>query len=91
MTRICAVAGFFVSIPVFLTGSSFFEPVSASGERASKVLEFVLTGLSDFPRRYCAVHGAPVPVDAGHYDEHSDQCGNRLVRMRNAAQHRRLA
>lgn len=81
VTRICAVAGFFVSIPVFLTGLVFLR------------LPFPLPALTfaRFSHRYRPVHDPAVPLDAGHLDEHSDQCGNRAVRMRHAPQHRRLA
>ena len=91
VTRICAVAGFFVSIPVFLTGA-FQKIFHIFFHIRSSILSLIGRFFSNVAHfRYRFVHHHSVPLDSCHYNKYSDQCGNRTLRMRHAPQHRSLA
>lgn len=73
----CAVGGFFISIPVFLTGEPTKPKPSSRTDRISS---------RDNP-----VHVHPVPLDAGHRDERLHRAGHHLLRLCHGAQRVHLA
>lgn len=85
VSRVCAIGGFFISIPIFLTGKPSTCPLN------HKKLKRISTPTISLPFRYNSLHFHSVPFDAGDRYEHSDWHWDSLLWWRHGAQRLHLA
>lgn len=77
VSRICAVGGFFISIPIFLTGNN---------KRSYYLVKLILNFLFSLIDRYHFVHIYSIPFNASDNNKHFDWHRNRILRLCHGAQ-----